>query len=185
MDEVVVDGNADADAMDADAVSELDLVEELRFFADATDADGVMVTMLSGRTFTDAADEIERLRSLIAAWDDAPLDDRTLSDIVGRLRDAERYGQFGRSLLHRQVADEIERLRSEVDVLRVCYDELVLRVDHVDVDGTPSDPFVPVLLAPWVVDVLTDPHASMHQERVESIWLSVVESCERAKGLMF
>lgn len=127
MDEVVVDGHA---------VGELDLVEELRFFADATDADGVVVTMLSGRTFGDAA-------------------------------------------------DEIERLRSEVDVLRVCYDELVLRVDHVDVDGTPSDPFVPVLLAPWVVDVLTDPHASMHQERVESIWLSVVESCERAKGVMF
>lgn len=129
--------------------------------------------------------EIDRLRSLVAVWDDAPLGDRETSDIVSRLRDAERYGQFGRSLLYRQVADEIERLRSEVDVLRVCYDELVLRVDHVDVDGTPSDPFVPVLLAPWVVDVLTDPHASMHQERVESIWLSVVESCERAKGVMF
>lgn len=63
MDEVVVNGNADADAMDGHAVGELDLVEELRFFADATDADGVVVTMLSGRTFADAAAEIERLRS--------------------------------------------------------------------------------------------------------------------------
>jgi hypothetical protein len=113
MGEFVVDG--DADAMGGDAVSELDLVEELRFFADATDADGVMVTMLSGRTFADAADEIERLRSLVAVWDDAPLGDRETSDIVSRLRDAERYGQFGRSLLYRQVADEIERLRADVD----------------------------------------------------------------------
>jgi hypothetical protein len=38
-----------------------------------------------------------------------------MSDIVERLREAERYGQFGRSLLYSQVADEIERLRAEVD----------------------------------------------------------------------
>jgi hypothetical protein len=37
-----------------------------------------------------------------------------MTDIVSRLRDAERYGQFGRSLLYGQVADEIERLRSEL-----------------------------------------------------------------------
>ena len=37
-----------------------------------------------------------------------------MSDIVERLREAERYGQFGRSLLYSQVADEIERLRSEL-----------------------------------------------------------------------
>jgi hypothetical protein len=64
-------------------------------------------------------------------------------------------------------ADEIERLRSEAGV------EV----------GAPSESFVPVLLAPWVVGALTDPHASMHQERVESIWLSIVESCERAVRL--
>jgi hypothetical protein len=50
---------------------ELDIVEELRFFAEACDADGITVAMLSGRTFTDAADEIERLRSLIIKWTDA------------------------------------------------------------------------------------------------------------------
>lgn len=43
--------------------SELDIVEELRFFAEASDTDGLVLTMLSGRTFTDAANEIERLRS--------------------------------------------------------------------------------------------------------------------------
>jgi hypothetical protein len=37
-----------------------------------------------------------------------------MTDIVIRLREAEGYGQFGRSLLHSQVADEIERLRSEL-----------------------------------------------------------------------
>jgi hypothetical protein len=36
------------------------------------------------------------------------------SDIVSRLREAERYGQFGRSMLYDKVADEIERLRSEI-----------------------------------------------------------------------
>ena len=50
---------------------ELDIVEELRFFAEACDADGITVAMLSGRTFTDAADEIERLRFLVNAWADA------------------------------------------------------------------------------------------------------------------
>ena len=37
-----------------------------------------------------------------------------MTDIVSHLREAERYGQFGRSLLYGQVADEIERLRSEL-----------------------------------------------------------------------
>lgn len=37
-----------------------------------------------------------------------------MTDIVSRLREAERYGQFGRSLLYGQVADEIERLRSDL-----------------------------------------------------------------------
>jgi hypothetical protein len=41
-----------------------------------------------------------------------------MTDIVSHLRDAERYGQFGRSLLYGQVADEIERLRSEIERLR-------------------------------------------------------------------
>jgi hypothetical protein len=50
---------------------ELDIVEELRFFAEASDADGIAVAMLSGRIFADAADEIDRLRSLVAAWADA------------------------------------------------------------------------------------------------------------------
>jgi hypothetical protein len=47
--------------MDTD--KELEIVEELRFFAEAADTEALVVTMLSGRTFADAADEIERLRS--------------------------------------------------------------------------------------------------------------------------
>jgi hypothetical protein len=49
---------------DATPSRELDVVDELRLFADAADADGMVVTMLSGRVFADAADEIERLRVL-------------------------------------------------------------------------------------------------------------------------
>jgi len=55
--------------MDAD--EELDIVEELRFFAEASETDGITVEMLSGCIFADAADEIERLRSLITEWADA------------------------------------------------------------------------------------------------------------------
>lgn len=41
---------------------ELDIVEELRFFAEAAETKGIVLTMLSGETFNEAADEIERLR---------------------------------------------------------------------------------------------------------------------------
>ena len=43
---------------------ELDLVEELKFFAEACDSEAIVVTMLSGRVFEDAAKEIEYLRLL-------------------------------------------------------------------------------------------------------------------------
>jgi hypothetical protein len=46
--------------------AELDIVEELRFFAEAADSNEIAVTMLSGRTFTDAANEIERLRKALS-----------------------------------------------------------------------------------------------------------------------
>jgi hypothetical protein len=55
--------------MDTD--EELDIVEELRFFAEASETDGITMAMLSGCIFSDAADEIERLRALIATWADA------------------------------------------------------------------------------------------------------------------
>jgi len=42
---------------------ELDIVEELRFFAEAADSAALVVTMLSGRIFEDAANEIESLKS--------------------------------------------------------------------------------------------------------------------------
>jgi hypothetical protein len=48
-----------------------------------------------------------------------------MSDIVSRLRDAERYGQFGHSLLYGQVADEIEQLCSEIERLRSLINEWV------------------------------------------------------------
>lgn len=62
--------------MDAD--EELDIVEELRFFAEASETDGITVAMLSGYIFADAANEIERLRALITAWTDAQ--DKRVSD---------------------------------------------------------------------------------------------------------
>lgn len=62
--------------MDAD--EELDIVEELRFFAEASETDGITVAMLSGCIFADAANEIERLRALITAWTDAQ--DKRVSD---------------------------------------------------------------------------------------------------------
>ena len=57
--------------MDAD--EELDIVEELRFFAEASETDGITVAMLSGCIFADAADEIERLRSEIGT--SGPIDE--------------------------------------------------------------------------------------------------------------
>ena len=60
---------------------ELEIVEELLFFAEAANSDAIVVTMLSGGLFLEAAQEIESLRSLIDefckadnefhdAWDD-------------------------------------------------------------------------------------------------------------------
>ena len=43
---------------------ELDIVEELEFFAEASNAKEIVVTMLSGEVFTEAAEEIKYLRSL-------------------------------------------------------------------------------------------------------------------------
>lgn len=56
---------------------ELDIVEELRFFAEASDEQTISVVMTSGATFAAAADEIENLRSLINAWVDSR-DERVL-----------------------------------------------------------------------------------------------------------
>lgn len=114
---------------------ELDIAEELRFFAEAADNEALVVTMLSGRTFADAADEIERLRSEIGA--SVPIDDDSvegphdsiedLSDhadeLVKQLRERacpagkpwtgdapkEDHGHTD-CWLHHQAADEIERL---------------------------------------------------------------------------
>ena len=44
---------------------ELDIVEELAFFAEAADSDAIVVTMLSGGLFLEAAEEIQHLRLLI------------------------------------------------------------------------------------------------------------------------
>lgn len=43
---------------------ELDIIEELQFFAEASESEGIVVTMLSGRVFEDAAKEIQYLRNL-------------------------------------------------------------------------------------------------------------------------
>lgn len=43
---------------------ELDIVEELDFFAEASDSEALVVTMLSGRLFEDAAREIRYLRKI-------------------------------------------------------------------------------------------------------------------------
>jgi hypothetical protein len=59
---------------------ELEIVEELRFFAEAADNDAIVVTMLSGGLFLEAAQEIESLRALITAWADA---DDDPNDIEG------------------------------------------------------------------------------------------------------
>ncbi len=57
---------------------ELDIVEELTFFAEAADSDAIVVTMLSGNLFLEAAQEIENLRSLIIAWADADDDPKDI-----------------------------------------------------------------------------------------------------------
>lgn len=122
---------------------ELDIVEELRFFAEAADSEALVVTMLSGRTFADAADEIERLRRDQTIRQDtndraessqngsdnatktANPNDR--SDLVAQLRDRacpaglpwtdenpeEDHGHTD-CWLHHQAADEIERLLSQI-----------------------------------------------------------------------
>lgn len=43
---------------------DLDIVSELRILAELADFSDVGLVMLSGRSFTDAADEIERLRMI-------------------------------------------------------------------------------------------------------------------------
>lgn len=42
---------------------DLDIVDELRLLAEIADTSEVGLVMLSGRSFTDAADQIEALRS--------------------------------------------------------------------------------------------------------------------------
>lgn len=118
---------------------ELDIAEELRFFAEAAESEALVVTMLSGRTFADAADEIERLRSEIGA--SVPIDDDSVKDPHGSIEDLsdhadelvkqlrERACPAGKPWtgdnpeddhghtdcwLHHQAADEIERLLSQI-----------------------------------------------------------------------
>ena len=43
---------------------DLDILSELRLLAELADSSDVGLVMLSGRSFTDAADEIERLRMI-------------------------------------------------------------------------------------------------------------------------
>lgn len=52
-----------------DAVAQL--VHDLRAFAELVDLGSGRLVLVSGEIFTDAADEIERLRALITAWADA------------------------------------------------------------------------------------------------------------------
>lgn len=46
---------------------ELDIVDELRLLAELADTSEVGLVMLSGRSFTDAADTIESLRARLAS----------------------------------------------------------------------------------------------------------------------
>lgn len=46
---------------------ELDIVDELRFFAEAADSEDISLVMTSGQTFTAAADIIESLRARLAS----------------------------------------------------------------------------------------------------------------------
>jgi hypothetical protein len=57
--------NKELNQNSTDSSRELDIVEELLFFAEAADSDAIVVTMLSGGLFLEAAKEIEHLRLLI------------------------------------------------------------------------------------------------------------------------
>ena len=57
--------NKEFDKNSTDSSRELDIVEELLFFAEAADSDAIVVTMLSGGLFLEAAKEIEHLRLII------------------------------------------------------------------------------------------------------------------------
>ena len=49
-------------------MSELDILEELRLLAEIADNSEVGLVMLSGRSFTDAAKEIDYLRQEVSAF---------------------------------------------------------------------------------------------------------------------
>ena len=118
---------------------ELDIVEELRFFAEVAETKGVVLTMLSGATFTEAANEIEQLRSgksyradfhdLAQISDEDYKNQNDLAHVlVDMLRDRacpaglpytgnnpkEDHGHTD-CWLHNKSADEIERLRSLIN----------------------------------------------------------------------
>lgn len=97
---------------------ELDIAEELRFFAEAADSEALVVTMLSGRTFADAADEIERLRSEIGA--SIPIGDGSVEDSHDSAEDLSDHADPPKRL-HTRCEDltlavelEIKRLRGMV-----------------------------------------------------------------------
>lgn len=98
--------------------SELDIVDELRFFAEACEAKEIAVVMLSGRTFADAVDEIERLRSEIGA--SVPIVDDSTEDSHDSAEDLSDHADLPKRL-HTRCEDltlgverEIKRLRSMV-----------------------------------------------------------------------
>ena len=97
---------------------ELDIVDELRFFAKACETEGIAVAMLSGRTFADADNEIERLRSQIGA--SVPIDDHSTEDSHDSAEDLSDHADLPKRL-HTRCEDltlgverEIKRLRSMV-----------------------------------------------------------------------
>ena len=97
---------------------ELDIVDELRFFAEACEAKEIAVAMLSGRTFAAAALEIERLRSEISA--SVPIDDDSVKDSRDSVEDPSDHADPPKRL-HTRCEDltlavelEIKRLRGMV-----------------------------------------------------------------------
>lgn len=60
----IVSENIEELFADLEENRELDLVEELNFFAEACDSESIVVSMLSGRIFEDASKEIQYLRNL-------------------------------------------------------------------------------------------------------------------------
>ena len=97
---------------------ELDIVDELRFFAEACEAKEIAVAMLSGRTFAAAALEIERLRSEISA--SVPIDDDSIKDSRDSVEDPSDHADSPKRL-HTRCEDltlavelEIKRLRGMV-----------------------------------------------------------------------